>query len=111
METTSDEVQEVQQEVHVPSEHVAVVAMFADRETAESAVDALLGQRFTDDQISLVARGATTDDDGKFIPGGLMVTVNAENREDEAERMLKEHEAREVTTNRIGATGKVGEET
>ena len=40
-----------------------------------------------------------------------MVTVSAQNREDEAERMLKEHEAREVTTNRIGATGKVGEET
>ena len=111
METTSDNVPEAQQEVHVPSEHVAVVAMFADRETAESAVDALLGQGFTDDQISLVARGATTDADGKFIPGGLMVTVNAEKREDEAERMLKEHEAREVTTNRIGATGKVGEET
>jgi len=54
METRSDEVQEVQ----VPSEHVAVVAMFADRETAETAVDALLERGFTDDQISLVARGA-----------------------------------------------------
>jgi hypothetical protein len=107
METSSDEVQEVQ----VPSEHVAVVAMFADRETAESAVDVLLERGFTDDQISLVARGAATDDQGKFLPGGLMVTVSAKNREDEAERLLREHEAREVTTNRIGATGKVGEET
>jgi hypothetical protein len=107
METTSAEAQEV----HVPSEHVAVVAMFADRETAESAVDALLGRGFTDDQISLVARGAGTDDDGKFVPGGLMVTVNAKNREDEADRVLRDHEAREVTTNRIGATGRVGEET
>jgi hypothetical protein len=107
METRSDEAQEV----HVPSEHVAVVAIFADRDGAESAVDALLARGFTDDQISLVARGATTDDDGKFIPGGLMVTVSAKDREDEAERLLREHEARDVTTNRIGATGKVGEET
>ena len=107
METRSDEVQQVQ----VPSEHVAVVAMFADRETAESAVDVLLQRGFTDDQISLVARGAVTDDQGTFLPGGLMVTVSAKNREDEAERLLREHEAREVTTNRIGATGKVGEET
>lgn len=107
METKPDEVQEVQ----VPSEHVAVVAMFPDRETAESAVDALLARGFTDDQISLVARGAETDEQGTFVAGGLMVTVNAKNREDEAERVLREHEAREVTTNRIGATGKVGEET
>jgi hypothetical protein len=107
METQPDEVPQVQ----LPSEHVAVVAMFADRETAEAAVDALLERGFTDDQISLVARGAATDDNGKFVPGGLMVTVSAKNREDEAERVLRDHEAREVTTNRIGATGKVGEET
>ena len=97
--------------VNVPSEHVAVVAMFADREAAEAAVDALLDQRFTDDQISLVARGAGTDESGKFLPGGLMVTVSAKGRERDAERILKEHEAREVTTNRIGATGEVGAET
>jgi hypothetical protein len=107
METEADKVQEV----NVPSEHVAVVAMFADRDTAETAVDALLAKGFTDDQISLVARGASTDESGKFVPGGLMVTVTAKGRADEAERTLKEHEAREVTTNRIGATGKVGEET
>lgn len=107
MESKSAEVQEVQ----VPSEHVAVVAMFGDRETAERAVDALLERGFTDDQISLVAHGATTDDNGKFVPGGLMVTVSAKSREGEAERLLREHEARDVTTNRIGATGKVGEET
>jgi hypothetical protein len=107
METKPDEVQEVQ----VPSEHVAVVAMFSDRETAETAVDALIERGFTDDQISLVARGAATDEQGKFVPGGLMVTVSAKNREAEAEQLLRKHEAREVTTNRIGATGKVGEET
>ena len=99
------------QEVHVPSEHVAVVAMFADRETAETAIDALLDQRFSDDQISLVERGAGTDESGKFVPGGLMVTVNATGREHDAERILTDHEAREVTTNRVGATGRVGEET
>jgi hypothetical protein len=40
-----------------------------------------------------------------------MVTVTAKGREGEAEKVLKEHEAREVTTNRIGATGRVGQET
>jgi hypothetical protein len=107
METRSDEAQEV----NVPSEHVAVVAIFADRDTAETAVDSLLAKGFTDDQVSLVARGAETDESGKFVPGGLMVTVSAKGREDEAERVLKEHGAREVTTNRIGATGEVGEKT
>jgi hypothetical protein len=107
MESRADETQEVQ----VPSEHVAIVAMFADRATAETAVDALLERGFTDDQISLVARGAETDASGKFVPGGLMVTVTAKGRENEAEKVLQEHEAREVTTNRIGATGRVGQET
>lgn len=97
------------EEVHVPSEHVAVVAMFNDRDVAETAVDALLARGFTDDQISLVAKGAGTDQSGNFVAGGLMVTVNATGREADAERVLKEHEAREVTTNRIGATGEVGE--
>jgi hypothetical protein len=106
MDARTDEVREV----NVPSEHVAVVAVFADRGAAEAAVDALLASGFTDDQISLVARGAGTDESGKFMAGGLMVTVSATGREDEAERVLKEHEAHEVTTNRIGATGKVGEE-
>jgi hypothetical protein len=99
------------EEVHVPSEHVAVVAMFADRDAAEAAIDALLARGFTDDQLSLVARGAETDASGKFVPGGLMVTVSAKGRERDAERILRDHEAREVTTNRIGATGKVGSET
>jgi hypothetical protein len=104
METQSEQ-------VNIPSEHVAVVAMFADRDVAETAVDALLAEGFTDDQISLVARGAGTDDSGKFVPGGLMVTVRAKGREREAERIVKEHEAREVTMNRIGATGEVGAKT
>jgi len=96
------------EQVNIPSEHVAVVAMFADREVAETAVDALLAEGFTDDQISLVARGAGTDESGKFVPGGLMVTVRAKGRERDAERIVKEHKAREVTMNRIGATGEVG---
>jgi hypothetical protein len=104
METQSEQ-------VNIPSEHVAVVAMFADRDVAETAVDALLAEGFTDDQISLVARGAGTDDSGKFVPGGLMVTVRAKGRERDAERIMKEHEAREVTMNRIGATGEVGAKT
>ncbi len=99
------------EEVHVPSEHVAIVAMFEDRDTAESAVDALLAKGFTDDQISLVARGAGADENGTFVPGGLMVTVSAKGRETDAEKILQSHNAREVTTNRIGATGRVGEET
>jgi hypothetical protein len=104
METQSEQ-------VNIPSEHVAVVAMFADREVAETAVDALLAEGFTDDQISLVARGAGTDESGKFVPGGLMVTVRTKGRERDAERIVKEHDAREVTMNRIGATGEVGAKT
>ena len=104
METQSEQ-------VNIPSEHVAVVAMFADREVAETAVDALLAEGFTDDQISLVARGAGTDESGKFVPGGLMVTVRAKGRERDAERIVKEHDAREVTMNRIGTTGEVGAKT
>ena len=104
METPSEQ-------VNIPSEHVAVVAMFAGREVAETAVDALLAEGFTDDQISLVARGAGTDESGKFVPGGLRVTVRAKGRERDAERIVKEHEAREVTMNRIGATGEVGAKT
>ena len=104
METPSEQ-------VNIPSQHVAVVAMFADREVAETAVDALLAEGFTDDQISLVARGAGTDESGKFVPGGLRVTVRAKGRERDAERIVKEHEAREVTMNRIGATGEVGAKT
>ena len=99
------------EQVNVPSEHVAVVAMFADREIAETAVEALLAEGFSDDQISLVARGAGTDDSGKFVAGGLMVTVSARGRERDAERILRDHEARDVTTNRIGATGEVGPKT
>jgi len=45
------------------------------------------------------------------VAGGLMVTVSAKGRERDAERILTEHEAREVTTNRIGATGEVGPKT
>ena len=100
---------EVPEEINLPSEHVAVVAMFSDRGAAEAAVDALLANGFTDDQISLVARGASSES-GTFVPGGLMVTVTAKGRETDAERVLHDHEAREITTNRIGATGKVGEE-
>jgi hypothetical protein len=37
-----------------------------------------------------------------------MVTVRAKSRERDAERIVKEHQAREVTMNRVGATGEVG---
>jgi hypothetical protein len=99
------------QEINLPSEHVAIVGMFNDRETAEAAVDALLAHGFTDDQVSLVARGAGADDSGAFVAGGLMVTASAKGREADAERIMKEHQAREVSTNRIGAKGEVGAET
>src|SRR5437773_9890386 len=106
METRADESQEVQ----LPSEHVAVVAMFTDRDEAESAVDALKERGFADDEIALVARGASTDDSGGFVPGGVMVTVRAKAREAEAERVRRARSARGGTTNRSGGTGKVGVE-
>jgi len=99
------------EELNVPSEHVAVVARFADRGAAEEAIDALKAAGFADDAVSIVARGAGTDDAGVFVPGGLMVTVLATGREDAALRVLRAHEAQEVSTNRVGATGTVGQRT
>lgn len=100
------------EEINLPSEHVAIVGFFKDRDTAERAVDALLAKGFTDDQLSLVARGAGADEKtGEFVQGGLLVTVSAKGREDEAESVLREHEAHDVTRNQVGATGKVGAET
>src|SRR5207247_11306907 len=99
MDTKPDEVQEVQ----VPSEHVAVVAMFSDRDEAETAVDALVDRGFTDDQISLVARGAGTDDAGAIVPGGLMVPATAKARESGADRVPRDPNARQRPPNPIGA--------
>jgi hypothetical protein len=99
------------EEVKVPSDYVAIVGMFGDRDAAEAVVDALMAAGYTEEQVSLVARGAETDASGKFIPGGLMVTASAKGREADAERIMREHDAREVTRNQIGAKGEVGAET
>ena len=99
------------EELNVPSEHVAVIARFTDRDAAERATDALKSAGFADNDVSIVARGASTDESGRFVPGGLMVTVLASGREEAAKRVLRAHEAQEVSTNRVGATGTVGQRT
>ena len=40
-----------------------------------------------------------------------MVTVLASGREEAAKRVLHAHEAQDVSTNRVGATGTVGQRT
>src|SRR2546428_12505494 len=99
------------EQVNVPSEHVAVVAMFADREIAETAVEALLAEGFSDDQISLDARGARTDDSGKFAAGGAMVPGGAEARGRAGDRLLRAHGGREGATTGTAGAGEVGGET
>ena len=65
-----------------------IVREFQDRAAAEHAVERLHKAGFSDDQISLTTHGATTKPDGTFVPGGLEVVVLADERGDEAERIL-----------------------
>jgi hypothetical protein len=97
-------------DVNIPSEHPAVVGTFDERASAEAAVEALLAAGFVDDQISLVAKGGEGTPAGTFEPGALMVTVRAARREADAERILREHEAREVKVGQVEATGAVVDE-
>ena len=96
-------------EVNIPSTVIAVVAEFAQRERADSAVEAITQAGFRPEQVSFVARGAEHDGD-KFIPGALLVTVHADGRDRDAMRILEEHGATKVKCGVISATGEVIEE-
>ena len=92
--------------VNIPKAKCAIVGEFEDRGAADSAVGALLAKGFTDDQISVVARGAGTDG-GEFRPGALMVTARCSGNEDVAERIMHEFMARSVRRDEVSATGEV----
>ena len=61
---------------------------FHEREQAENAVERLHGAGFGDDQITMTTHGGHTGPDGVFVPGGIEVVVIADDRADEAERIL-----------------------
>jgi hypothetical protein len=61
---------------------------FHDRAEAEHAVEELHKAGFGDDQITLTTHGGQTKDDGTFVPGGIEVVVLADDRADDAERIL-----------------------
>jgi hypothetical protein len=65
-----------------------VRAKFKALQEAEAAVERLHAKGFTDDQITLTTHGGHTAPDGSFIPGGVEVVVLADERADDAERVL-----------------------
>ena len=95
-------------DVNIPAAKWAVIGEFGDREAAEAAVQALLGAGYTDDQLNVVARGADGSAD-EFRPGALMVTARCAGKEDIAERIMREHDARSIRRDEVSATGEVDE--
>jgi hypothetical protein len=98
-------------DVKIPSAAHAIVAEFADRDTADGAVDTLTKKGFGTDQISLVARGSGVYD-GVFQPGVLMLTVHPGDRDvDDVMKMLREAGAHDIRRGVVSATGDVTNET
>ena len=56
---------------------------------AEAAQDRLHAAGFNDDQITLTTHCGRTEPDGRLVPGGIEVAVLADDRADEAERVLR----------------------
>ena len=65
-----------------------VRARFKELTEAEAAVERLKNAGFNVDQITLTTHGGHTAPDGSFIPGGIEVVVLADERADDAERIL-----------------------
>ena len=61
---------------------------FHERASAERAVERLHAAGFGDDQITMTTHGGHTGPDGVFVAGGIQVIVLADDRADEAERIL-----------------------
>ena len=97
-------------DVNIPASATAVVAEFGDRGMADRAVESLTKAGFSPEQVSFVARGAEHDGD-RFIPGTLLITVHADGRDADAERVLRDSGATKVTCGLVSATGEVLEET
>lgn len=62
---------------------------YQKRADAEAAQDRLHAAGFNDDQITLTTHGGRTAPDGSFVPGGIEVSVLADDRADEAEKALR----------------------
>ena len=100
------EAREQQMDVNIPRVKCAIVAEFEHRGAADDAVEALLAAGFTDDQLSVVARGAESSG-GEFRPGALMVTARCTGNEEQAEAIMRRFAARSVRRDEVSATGEV----
>jgi hypothetical protein len=65
-----------------------VIGTFFDRAVAEKAVEKLHAAGFNDDQITMTTIGGQTAEDGTFKRGHIEVSVLADARADEAEKIL-----------------------
>lgn len=61
---------------------------FHELSAAEAAMERLAEAGFSDDQVTLTTHGGHTEPDGTFVRGGVEVVVLADERADEAERIL-----------------------
>ncbi len=74
---------------HIDATHgEKVSARFKALSEAEAAVQRLQEAGFSEDRITLTTHGGHTAPDGSFIPGGIEVVVLADERADDAERIL-----------------------
>lgn len=65
-----------------------VRAKFDELSDAEAAVERLQKAGFDPDQIALTTHGGHTAEDGTFVKGGIEVAVLADDKADDAERIL-----------------------
>jgi len=65
-----------------------VSAKFEELHDAEAAVERLKKAGFSEDQITITTHGGHAEKDGTFVRGGIEVTVLADDKADEAERIL-----------------------
>jgi hypothetical protein len=65
-----------------------VQAKFDELADAEAAVERLKAAGFAPDRITLITHGGRTEADGTFVRGGIEVAVLADDKADDAERIL-----------------------
>ena len=65
-----------------------VMGKFEELADAQAAVERLKAAGFNEDTITLTTRGGHTDEGGTFVRGGIEVVVLADEKADEAERIL-----------------------
>ena len=67
-----------------------VVGTFDERAAAEGAVEKLHAAGFSEDQITMTTHGGHAAEDGTFQRGRIEVSVLADERADDAERILSQ---------------------